>query len=117
MTGTRLRNRYIKSPSLLNKIAYKSQRNLCTHLLRKQKREYFDNLDTKHISNNKKFWKVVKPFLSEKVKSSQKMSLTNGNNIISDNLKILRFSMTFLFLQPQTWRSMLMMHTSQMRNT
>ena len=45
----------------LNRNAYKLQRNVCTKLLRKQKRDYFNDLDTKLISDNKMFWNVVKP--------------------------------------------------------
>ena len=78
MTRSRLRNRYLKSPSVLNRNVYKSQRNLCTALLRKHKRDYFNNLDTKFISDNKKFWNAIRPLFSEKVKASQKISIING---------------------------------------
>ena len=77
MTRSRLRNRYLKSPSVLNRNVYKSQRNLCTALLRKHKRDYFNNLDTKFISDNKKFWNAIRPLFSEKVKASQKISIIN----------------------------------------
>ena len=88
MTRSRYRNRYLKSPSVLNRNVYKSQRNLCTTLLRKHKRDYLNNLDTKFISDNKKFWNAIKPLFSEKVKASQKISLINGNTIISENSEI-----------------------------
>ena len=35
-------------------------------LLRKSKKNYFANLDKKNITDNKRFWKTVKPFLSKK---------------------------------------------------
>ena len=35
-------------------------------LLRKEKRDYFENLDTKNISDNKTFWKTIKPLLFDK---------------------------------------------------
>ena len=66
----------------------KLQRNLCTRLLRKHKRDYFNNLDTKLISDNKKFWNGFKPLFSEKVQTSQKISLINGNTMISENSEI-----------------------------
>ena len=62
MNRTRLRNRYLKLPSTGNKDLYKRQRNLCTSLIRKGKRTYYNNLDTKNVSDNKKFWATVKPF-------------------------------------------------------
>ena len=88
MTHSRLRNRYLKSLSVLNRNVYKSQRNLCTTLLRKHKRDYFNNLDTKFISDNKKFLNAIKPLFPRKVKASQKISLINGNTIISENSEI-----------------------------
>ena len=54
MIRSRLRNRYFKSPSILNRNAYKFQRKVCTELSSKQKRDYFNDLDTKLISDNKK---------------------------------------------------------------
>ena len=63
MNRTGLRNRYLKLPPAKNKDLYKRrQRNLCTSLIRKGKRTYYNNLDTKNVSDNKKFLATVKPF-------------------------------------------------------
>ena len=35
--------------------------------LHKVKKDYFTNLNEKHITENKYFWKAVKPFLLNKV--------------------------------------------------
>ena len=83
MTRSRLRNR---SPE--NSLAYKTQRHSCTKLLRKQKRDYYNSLDTKMISDNKTFWNTVKPMFSDKSNISHKMALIQENNIISDDLQI-----------------------------
>ena len=53
MIRSRLRNRYLKSPSILNRNAYKLQWNVSTKLLRKQTRDYFNNLDTTYFSQQK----------------------------------------------------------------
>ena len=37
----------------------------------KSKREYYQNLSVEYICENKKFWKVVKPLLSNKIMSSE----------------------------------------------
>ena len=50
MTRSRLKNKYLRSPSTQNILAYKVQRNICTNLQRKRKRDYYNNPDTKLIS-------------------------------------------------------------------
>ena len=72
---TKLRNKFLKDPTKHNKISYTKQRNWCVSLLRKEKKEYFANLNEKDIIDNKKFWQTVKPFLSEKLKSREKITL------------------------------------------
>ena len=61
MTRSRLRNRYLKNPCEITKNSYNKQRNFCVNLLRKEKKEYYRNLDLKMITDNRKFWKCVKP--------------------------------------------------------
>ena len=73
MQRTKLRNKFLKDPSAENKFSYNKQRNWCVSLLRKEKKKYFANLNEKDITDNKKFWQTVKPFLSEKTKSREKL--------------------------------------------
>ena len=47
---------------------------------RKSTKDYFSNLNGKQITDNKRFWKTVKPFLSNKVQSSERINLTEKNN-------------------------------------
>ena len=46
---------YLKNKTDLNWSHYKKQRNFCTNLLRKTKKEYFSKLDIIEISDSKKF--------------------------------------------------------------
>ena len=71
MTRTRLRNRFLKNRSYQNRDLFRKQRNLCVSFLRKSKKDYFSGLNEKQITD-KRFWKAVKPFLSNKVQSSYK---------------------------------------------
>ena len=41
------------------------QRNLCVGILRKNKRDYFGNLNNNIITDNRKFWKTISPLFSE----------------------------------------------------
>ena len=74
MQRTKLRNKFLKDPTEHNKISYTKQRNWCVSLLRKEKQEYFANLNETDIIDNTMFWQTVKPFLSEKLKSREKIT-------------------------------------------
>ena len=84
MQKTRFRNKFLKNPNDQNKLLYNKQRNYCVSLLRKKKKEYFARLNEKGITNNRKFWHTVKPFLSDKVKSSEAIILVDNKNIKSN---------------------------------
>ena len=88
MKRSRLRTRYLRFPSNENNVAYKIQRNICTNMLSKCKRDCYNNLNTNLIADNKKFWKTVKPLFSDEINSSHKITLINGNKIISENSDI-----------------------------
>ena len=47
---------------------YKKQRNFCVDLLGKTKTEYFKNLNVKDLSDNRKFWKTIKPYFKYIIK-------------------------------------------------
>ena len=84
MNRSRLINKYLRNSSEENKLAYNKQRNICTSLLRKEKKSYFENLDTSHITDNKMFWKTVKPMFSKKCTMKEKITLVKNDEIISD---------------------------------
>ena len=45
--------------------------------------KYFANLNEKDIVDNRKFWQIVKPFLSEKLKSREKITLVEKEELVS----------------------------------
>ena len=57
---------------------------MCVTLLRKSKREY-QNLSVENICDNKKFWKVVKPLLSNKIMSSEKITVIEETKILKND--------------------------------
>ena len=85
MNRTRLKNRYLKLPSVENKEIYKRQRNVCTSLIRNRKRIYYNKLDIKNISDNKKFWNTVKPFFSDNTHGLHQITLINEKHVVTDN--------------------------------
>ena len=75
MRRSRLKNIYNKTRSPENWNNYKKQCNFCVDLLKKTKRSYFEQINIKDISDNKKFWKTIKPFFINKGLNSNKLIL------------------------------------------
>ena len=65
-----------------------SERSKCVSLLRKTKKAYYPNLNVKNIVDNKKFWKTVKSFFSNKSNSFENMSLIENGNLLTNDLEI-----------------------------
>ena len=51
-------------------------------MLRKTKKAYYENLDERRVSDDKLFWKTVKPLLSEKFNDRDKVSLSETGKIV-----------------------------------
>ena len=66
MNRSMLRNKYLKCLTNDNKVRYNKQPNYCTSLLRREKKFFYNNTDLSLITDNKKFWKTVKPLFSDK---------------------------------------------------
>ena len=88
MKRSALEKRYYKSKSLKDKEAFKKQRNYCNRLYKREKRNYFNNLNLKEITDNKTFWKTVKPFLSDKGDFHKQITLIDGDRIISEDIQV-----------------------------
>ena len=84
MPRSKLHNLYLKVRSDENKIRYKKQRNICVSLVRKAKRKHYEDLSIADVTDNKKFWKRVKPLFGNKIKGNPNTSLVENNNLITD---------------------------------
>ena len=77
--------------------------------MRKEKKEYFDNLNEKDIIDNKMFWKTVKPFLSEKLKSSEIITLVVKEELVSSESDVAQRSISSfqillkILIYPNMW--------------
>ena len=56
--------------------------------MKKAKNDNFANLDIKSVTDNKKFWKTVKPLFSDKVKAKTVIKLVENDAMIDDDPKI-----------------------------
>ena len=88
MKRSELATKLRKNPTEENSKAFKKQRNFCSRLYKKERKKYFDNLDLRKITDNKEFWKTVKPFMSNKNSLTQKISLKEGDQIVSDDAEV-----------------------------
>ena len=76
MKRSRLRNDFLRNRTEESKILYNRQKNYCVSLLRKSKRGYYKNLNIKNVTDNKLFWKSVKPLLSDKSRIRDRINLS-----------------------------------------
>ena len=83
MRRSELKTKYLKNSTLQNLNKFRKQKDFCSKLQRKEKKKYLDKLDIKLVTDNKKFWTTIKPFLSHKVSKSSKLTLVEGDEIIS----------------------------------
>ena len=63
---------------------YKKQRNFCVNLFRDTKKDYLQKLNIKNLADNKKFWKIIKPFFFNKGLNSNKLILREKEVLITD---------------------------------
>ena len=88
MARSRLKNIYNKKLSYDNWDIYKKQRNFCVELLCKTKQDYFNNIDIKNVNDRKNFWKMIKPYFSNKGLNSNKTFLSEKGSPIKDPVVI-----------------------------
>ena len=88
MNQSRILNKFKKDNSEQNKWACKKQRNLCVKLLKKAKRTFYNTLNVKKISDNKTFWKTIKPNFTEKTIKDQKITLVENDSVISEDSEL-----------------------------
>ena len=83
MHRSKLTNNHYKNPIDKNWELYKKQRNYCVGLLKREKRNYYSNLDLKIFEDSRKFWQSVKPLFSDKA------NVKNRNIIIIEDDKVI----------------------------
>ena len=81
------RSRYYKNKTVEYWEKYRKLRNYCVKLTKKVRRDYFQNLNINSVTDNKTFWRTVKPLFSNKNNKSTKMILLENDEIITDYKK------------------------------
>ena len=81
MKRSQLRNIYLKNVTPENRNNYVKHKNFCVNLLRKTKRNYYTNLKINDITDNKFFWKSVKPSFTDKINTNEQITLVENTEI------------------------------------
>ena len=90
MTRTRLLNKYRKDNNAGNLLAYKRQRNFSVMLLRKSKKNFYNNLNVKRIMDNIKFWQTIKPNCTDKTLKDERTTLVEGDKFITEEKNVIK---------------------------
>jgi hypothetical protein len=85
---SKLRNIFIKTKTKISKENFNKQRNYCVRLLKFSKRDYFENLKPESVPDSKRFWKTVKPLLSDKVTCFEKIIIEENETFIEKDSEI-----------------------------
>ena len=85
MKRTQLQNKFYKSKKHDDLKAFRKQRNYASRLYKKQRKLYYNSMNLKNFTDNKRFWKNVNPLFSDKIKSQSKITLVENDKIIADD--------------------------------
>ena len=96
MVRSRLLNKFRQDRTISSHVAYKKQRNICVKLLRKTKKDFFINLDVKLVTENKQFWKTVKPCLTVKTLKGERITLIENKKVVSDERELVKIFNEYL---------------------
>ena len=88
MNRSKLKNIYTKKRTDDHWVYYKNQRNFCVNLLRKTKKDYFQNLNMRNLSSNRKFLKTITLYFSNKGLNSNKFLLKEKGNLVSNKKQL-----------------------------
>ena len=96
MNRSRLQHRYWKYGTEDCRIQMKKQENYCNRLYKKERKNWYKNLDPKNIEDERKFWLTMKPLYSDKSSGiREKIMLVENGELIDDVLQIAETFNTF----------------------
>ena len=97
MLRSQLRNRLSRHNTSENWNAFTKQRNRCVKILRQAKTSYYGNLDLNFVTDNKKFWKTVKPLFTDTVQTSSSITLIENEKFITNDSEIAEILNDFFY--------------------
>ena len=88
MKRSRLRNKFLKNKNEINRNNYKVQRNYCKKLLKTTKKQYFNNLNTSKVTDNRILQKTLVLLLTNKPSRGEEIILKEGNKNITNDAEL-----------------------------
>ena len=64
---------------------YRKKNNFCSRLYKKERKKYYTRLAIRKVTDNKYFWKTMKPFLTDKGINSDKITLIENDKILDED--------------------------------
>ena len=95
MRRSQLQTKYYKTKNQADYDLFKKQRNFVSRYYKKEKKKFYGSLNMKDILDNTEFWKYMKPLFSDKTECKQKITLVNGQDIITEDDKLAETFSTF----------------------
>ena len=91
MNRSRLKGKFNKERNAKNWSDYKQQRNR----LKESKTRHFNNLNVKDVYENKRFWKTMKSFFTDKTKNSNNIILNENFQTMWEDEKMCKIFNTY----------------------
>ena len=88
MKRSYLENLYFKKRASHSLRNYKKQKIYCSRLYKKERKNFFNKLNTSFVSDNKLFWKTVKLFFSNKGSQRGNIKLVEGDKLLHDDSEV-----------------------------
>ena len=90
MRRSHLEKVYYKNKSEKSFKAYKKQKNFCSRLYKNERKRFFNNLNPSFVTDNKLFWKTIKPFFSNKVNYGSQIKLVEKQDDCKTMIRLRR---------------------------
>ena len=88
MRRSQLQNKVFKYGSAVDIYALKKHKNYCNRLAKRERKKYYGSLNEKDVTDNKKFWKTVKPFFTDKGGTRDRIMLLENDEIVSEEAQV-----------------------------
>ena len=88
MKRSELATKYRRNPTEDNLKAWKKHKNYCSNLYKSERKKYYEALDMSNLTDNKKFWKTIKPLFSDKSKGSGNITLVENKKLLTSEVDV-----------------------------
>ena len=85
MKRSHLEKVFYKNKSEKSFKAYKKQKIFCSRLYKKERKWFFNSLNPSFVTDNKLFWKTIKPFFSNKGNYGLQIKLVEKDEVLQDD--------------------------------